>query len=212
MELLNNEGNRIMKDLTPAEIARLADVDIFDKVDQGEWYQYAKEPKAQAIVKQSAQTVQRINDVAKTDLAEATHLLQEFLPNMAADADVYFPITSIEHPQRLTIGDATFINAGLQILSAGRVTIGAHCFIGPNCQLYTPNHHPYDKELRREGWQYDSPITIGDDCWFGGSVIVLPGVTIGDNVVVGAGAVVTKDVPSNVMVAGNPARVIKTLN
>ena len=68
------------------------------------------------------------------------------------------------------------------------------------------------KELRREGWQYDSPITIGDDCWFGGSVIVLPGVTIGDNVVVGAGAVVTKDVPSNVMVAGNPARVIKTLN
>lgn len=124
-----------MKDLTPAEIARLADVDIFDKVDQGEWYQYAKEPKVQAIVKQSAQTVQRINDVAKTDLAEATHLLQEFLPNMAADADVYFPITSIEHPQRLTIGDATFINAGLQILSAGRVTIGAHCFIGPNCQL-----------------------------------------------------------------------------
>ncbi len=113
-----------MKDLTPAEIARLADVDIFDKVDQGEWYQYAKEPKVQAIVKQSAQTVQRINDVAKTDLAEATHLLQEFLPNMAADADVYFPITSIEHPQRLTIGDATFINAGLQILSAGRVTIG----------------------------------------------------------------------------------------
>lgn len=87
-----------MKDLTPTEIARLADVVIFDKVDQGEWYQYAKEPQVQAIVKQSAQTVQRINYVAKMDLAEATRLLQEVLPNMAKDADVHFPITSIEPP------------------------------------------------------------------------------------------------------------------
>lgn len=65
--------------------------------------------------------------------------------------------------------------------------------------------------LRREGWEYDAPITIGDDCWLGGSVIVLPGVTIGDNVIVGAGSIVTKDLPSNTVVAGNPARVIRKL-
>ena len=200
-----------MKTLNDSKIARLAEIDIFNKVDQGEWYQYAKEPAIQAIVKASAQRVQIINDVAKTDIEEATRLLHEFLPNLAETADVYFPITAIEHPERLTVGENSFINANLQILSAGKVTIGDNCFIGPNTQLYTPNHHPYDVALRREGWQYDLPITIGNDVWFGGSVIVLPGVTIGDNVVVGAGSVVTKDVPSNTMVAGNPARAIKDL-
>lgn len=139
----------------------------------------------------------------------AIHELHQFLPHIAQDVDIYFPITSIEHPKTFTVGARTFINANLQILSAGKVTIGKDCFIGPNCQLYTPNHHPSNPALRREGWQYDLPITIGDDCWFGGSVIVLPGVTIGDNVVIGAGSVVTKDIPSNTMAAGNPARVIK---
>lgn len=139
-----------MKPLNDSEIARLAEIDIFDKVDQGEWYQYAKEPAIQAIVKASAQRVQIINDVAKTDIEEATRLLHEFLPNLAETADVYFPITAIEHPERLTVGENSFINANLQILSAGKVTIGDNCFIGPNTQLYTPNHHPYDVALRRE--------------------------------------------------------------
>jgi maltose O-acetyltransferase len=201
-----------VKNLTPDEITRLADKPVFDKVDDGDWYQYAQEPELQAIVKKSAQMIQQINRVAETDLDESTRLLQEFVPDMADTADVYFPITAIEYPNRLSIGENTFINANLQILSAGRVTIGKNGFLGPNTQLYTPNHHPYDKELRRQGWQYDLPITIGDDVWFGGSVIVLPGVTIGNNVVVGAGSVVTKDVPDNTMVAGNPARIIKSLD
>lgn len=197
------------KKLQEPNLEALAAKNIFDKVNDGDWYQYSKEPEIQAIVKHSAQIVQQMNDVAKTDLDQATSMLREFLPNASQSADIYFPLTSIEHPTKLFIGEETFINANLQILSAGKVTIGAHCFIGPNCQLFTPNHHPSNKELRRQGWQYDGPITIGDDCWFGGSVIVLPNVTIGDNVVVGAGSVVTKDVPSNTIVAGNPARIIK---
>lgn len=193
------------------DITALADKDIFDKIADGDWYQYGKEPQLQAIVKKSAQQIQQINDIAKTDIPTAMTMLKKLIPHMAADVEIYFPIAGIEYPEMLEVGEGTFFNAGLQILSAAKVTVGKHSFIGPNCQLYTPNHHPSNKILRREGWQYDLPITIGDDCWFGGSVIVLPGVTIGDNVVVGAGSVVTKDLPSNVIAAGNPARVIRTV-
>lgn len=193
------------------DVAALAKKDIFDKVRDGDWYQYLHEPKMQEIVKTSAQTVERINDVAKTDIPRANQMLAEFLPHAQKDVEIYYPITTIEHPNRLFIGEGTFINSNLQILSAGKVTLGKHCFIGPNCQLYTPNHPINNKQLRRQGWQYDMPITIGDDCWFGGSVIVLLGVTIGDNVVVGAGSVVTKDLPSNVVAAGNPARIIRRI-
>lgn len=191
------------------DIQALAKKDIFQKAADGDWYQYGKEPAMQKIVKHSAQVVQQLNDLAKTDQPKAVEELHKFLPHMGDDVEVYFPISVIEHPNVLFIGDHSFINGNLQVLSAGKVTIGKYCFIGPNCQLYTPNHHPSNKLLRREGWQYDSPITIGDDCWFGGSVIVLPGVTIGNNVVVGAGSVVTKDLPDNVIAAGNPARIIR---
>jgi maltose O-acetyltransferase len=190
-------------------VEELLQKDVFDRIADGDWYQYSREPKVQAIVKHSAQVVQRINDMAKNDTDKANQLVHDFLPNIDASVEIYYPICSIEHPGNLYIGKDTFINANLQILSAGKVTIGKNCFIGPNCQLYTPNHHPSNVKLRREGWQYDLPITVGDDCWFGGSVIVLPGVTLGDNVVVGAGSVVTQDLPSNVVAVGNPARIVK---
>ena len=131
--------------------------------------------------------------------------------NIDASVEIYFPISSIEYPENVIIKPGTFINSGLQILSAGIVKIGKNCFIGPNCSLYTPNHHPYDKILRREGWQYDAGITIGDDCWFGGNVTVLPGVSLGDNVVVGAGSVITESFGDDAIIAGNPARIIKNL-
>jgi len=199
----------MVKKMGEPDIAALAKKEIFQKLADNDWYQYGKEPQLQAIVKHSAQVVQHINDVAKTDQPEALRLLHAFLPDLGEDVEIYFPIMGIEYPKALHVGAHSFINADLQVLSAAQVTIGEHCFIGPSCRLYTPNHHPTNKMLRREGWQYDLPITIGDDCWFGGAVIVLPGITIGNNVVVGAGSVVTKDLPDNVIAAGNPARIIR---
>ena len=197
--------------LTDDVLANLAATPIWDRIEACEWYSFAAETELHPVVTTAKQAVHQINQLAATDEMAATSALHEFLPGLAIDARVMFPIGMVEYPQRLTIGAKTFINAGLQVLSAGRVSIGANCFIGPDTKLYTPNHYVGDVTIRRQGWQYDAPITISDDVWFGGSVIVLPGVTIGSNVIVGAGSVVTKDVPNDVVVAGNPVKIIRHL-
>ena len=108
------------------------------------------------------------------------------------------------------IGDDFFANFNLTILDEARVTIGDHCFIGPNVSMYTACH-PLDANERNTLIECEEPITIGNNVWIGGGATILPGVTICDNVVIGAGSVVTKDVPSDCVVGGNPARVIKKL-
>jgi maltose O-acetyltransferase len=183
-------------------------VDIFDWIDAGGWYRFKDQPELQAEVAASRRKLVEINALPDDAAKQA---LFEFLPGMAIGVQLMLPITAIEYPSRITIGAGTFVNSGLQTLSAGRITIGRNCFLGPNINFYTPNHELYNLELRREGWQYDAPVTIGDDCWLGGSVVLLPGVTLGNNVVVGAGAVVTKSFGSNIVIAGNPAKVLREL-
>jgi len=102
------------------------------------------------------------------------------------------------------------VNYGLTALDVAPIRIGDDVQIGPHVQLLTPTH-PVDAALRRAKWEAAEPITIGDNAWLGGGVIVLPGITIGVNTVVGAGAVVTHDLPADVVAAGNPARIIRTL-
>jgi maltose O-acetyltransferase len=102
------------------------------------------------------------------------------------------------------------VNFGAVFLDAGPVTIGADVQIGPNVQLLTPAHE-MDPERRRAGWERALPVTIGDNVWLGGGVIVCPGVTIGADTVVGAGSVVTKDLPPGVLAVGSPARVVRKL-
>jgi maltose O-acetyltransferase len=96
-------------------------------------------------------------------------------------------------------------------LDAAPITVGADVQIGPNVQLLTPTHE-LDAERRRAGWEKALPVTIGDNVWLGGGVIVCPGVTIGANTVVGAGSVVTRDLPPGVLAVGNPARVVRELD
>lgn len=107
------------------------------------------------------------------------------------------------------IGKDVFINAGLTVLDTAEVVIGDRTLLGPNCQLITVGHPVDNIELRRQGWEKGQPIRIGEDCWLGAGVIVLPGVTIGDRCTVGAGAVVTRDIPADSIAVGNPARVMR---
>lgn len=107
------------------------------------------------------------------------------------------------------IGSGTFINYGCTILDTAKVQIGQRCWIAPNVQIYAATH-PVNAEERRKRC-IAKPITIGNDVWLGGSVIICPGVTIGDRAVIGAGSVVTKDIPSDVVAFGNPCKVHRTI-
>jgi len=117
---------------------------------------------------------------------------------------------TIEYPGGLSIGANVGINAGCWINARGGVTIGDDVIIGPYCIIHSANHRigELDKPVQQQGFE-EKPVYIGNNVWLGARVIVLPGVTIGDNAVVGAGAVVTKNIPPNATVAGNPARIIR---
>lgn len=116
-----------------------------------------------------------------------------------------------DYGYNIEIGENFYSNHNLVILDANKVTFGDNVFIGPNCGFYTAGH-PIDKEQRNEGLEYAKPIKVGNNVWLGGNVIVLPGVEIGDNSIIGAGSIVSKNIPSNVIAVGNPCRVIKEID
>lgn len=143
------------------------------------------------------------------DPAAAKAILAELLGSCAPDVEIRPPLY-VDYGSYITIGAGTFINFNFTALDVAPITIGSDVMMGPNVQLLTPTH-PVDPTLRKAKWEAAQPITIGDNVWLGGGVTVLPGVTIGENTVVGAGAVVTRDLPANVVAVGNPARIVREL-
>ena len=121
------------------------------------------------------------------------------------------PPLRVDYGYNITIGDGSWVNFGLTALDVAPIVIGADVLIGPNCSLYTAIH-PTEPGPRRAKWESSAPITLEDNVWLGGSVVVCPGVTIGENSIIGAGAVVTRSIPPNSVAVGNPARVIKALD
>ncbi|MFD2742240.1 MULTISPECIES: sugar O-acetyltransferase [Sphingobacterium] len=115
-----------------------------------------------------------------------------------------------DYGYNIEIGENFYANFNLTILDCALVSIGKNVLFGPNVSLFTAGH-PIHAEPRAAGWEYALPIYIGDSCWIGGNTVINAGVTIGENTVIGSGSVVTKSVPANVVAAGNPCRVIKTI-
>lgn len=115
-----------------------------------------------------------------------------------------------DYGYNIVMGDNFYSNHNCVIVDCAEVVFGDNVFIGPNCGFYTAEH-PVDAETRNQGLESARPIKIGSDVWIGGNVTVLPGVTIGDNVVIGAGSVVTKDIPSGCVAVGNPCKPIKKI-
>ena len=134
-------------------------------------------------------------------------LLSELLGEVGADVEVRPPLY-VDYGYQTSIGPRTFVNFGAVFLDVARISVGADGQIGPYVQLLTATH-PIEPEARRARWEAAEPITIGDNVWLGGGVIVCPGVAIGDDCVVGAGSVVTRDLPPGVVAIGNPARVLR---
>jgi len=141
---------------------------------------------------------------------ERRRLLGQLLKSVGEGTDIRPPLY-VDYGAHITVGAETFINFGLVALDVATISIGDDVQMGPNVQLLTPTH-PIEAELRRDKWEAAKPIVVGNNVWLGGGVIVLGGVTIGENTVVGAGSVVTRNLPANVVAVGNPARVIRVLD
>lgn len=134
---------------------------------------------------------------------------RDLFPHVA-EGTLIRPPFFCDYGYNLYMGEGGFVNYNCVMLDGAPIRIGKHVLIGPAVQIYT-FIHPMDYRQRREPVEACRPVTIGDDCWIGGGAVICPGVTIGDRTVIGAGSVVTKDVPSDVVVAGNPTRILRRL-
>ena len=152
--------------------------------------------------------MERFNGSPAADPGLRRRLLEDLLGDFGEGAEIRPPMYC-DYGYQIHIGARTFVNFGLMALDVARIVIGDDVQIGPNVQLLTPTH-PTDAELRRAKWEAAEPITIGDNAWLGGGAIVLAGVIVGENAIVAAGAIVTRDVPPNTVVMGNPARVVRS--
>lgn len=169
----------------------------------------ADDPELEELAAVSGDFQDAYNATGSRDHAERFRLLTEWLGGVG-EGTVIRPPFLADYGRFTTIGARTFANFGLIALDVAPITIGDDVQIGPNVQLLTPTH-PVDPEPRRAKWEAAKPITIGDNVWLGGGVIVCPGVTIGADTVVGAGSVVLRDLPAGVLAVGSPARVVRTL-
>lgn len=160
----------------------------------------------------------------REECADKTYELNQLRPSRTAEREALirslfgktkgnFTIVSpfyCDYGYNIEIGENFFANMNCVILDGAKVSFGDNVFIAPNCGFYTAGH-PLDVERRNQGLEYAYPITVGNNVWIGANVSVLPGVSIGDNSVIGAGSVVTRSIPANVLAAGNPCRVIREI-
>lgn len=179
-----------------------------EKMLAGELYQ-ASDPELVRDSARCAELMGQYNASKATEGDRRQQLLQQMLARVG-EGTVIRPPLYLDYGYGTSIGSRTFINYGVVILDVGPVSIGDDVQIGPNVQLLTATH-PMEAGLRCAGWESQKPITVGNRVWLGGGVIVCPGITIGDEAVIGAGSVVTRDVPPRVFAAGNPCRVVREL-
>lgn len=154
--------------------------------------------------------IKALNDSSEDNPAERNRILQQLLPHAGSGLWIQPPFYC-DYGSNIKIGEKVFFNFNCVVLDVTWITIGDRTLFGPNVQIYTATH-PMDHKERASGLEYAKPINIGSDVWVGGSVVICPGVTIGDRSVIGAGSVVTKDIPADVFAAGNPCRVIRLLS
>jgi len=163
-------------------------------------------------IRRTREILRRYN-TSSEDPALRKRILEELFDQPFAADD----LINIEPPfycdfgLNITIGKNFFANFDCVILDCGPVTIGDDVWFGPKVQIYTPSH-PIDPGLRRKRIEFTRPVVIGNTVWIGGGAIVLPGVTIGENSVIGAGSVVTHDIPANVVAAGNPCQILREIS
>lgn len=151
------------------------------------------------------------NATRPTELDKREALLKEMFAEIGEGCYIEPPFHANWGGHHVHFGNNVYANFNLTMVDDTHIYVGDCTMFGPNVTVATAGH-PIDPELRAKAYQYNMPVHIGKNCWLGAGVIVLPGVTIGDNTVIGAGSVVTKDIPANVVAVGNPCRVLREIN
>ena len=180
-----------------------------EKMELGLWYDanYDEELLQQRLIAENL--CFDLNNTRPGDMETRKAILKKLIPDLGESCSIMSPFFT-DYGTYCHIGESTSINHNAYLMDGGGITIGSHCFIGPNCGMYTATHAAL-AEQRNQGLEKALPIVIGDNCWLGGGVTVLPGVTIGANTIIGAGSVVTKNIPDNVIAVGNPCRVLRSV-
>ena len=181
-----------------------------DKMHTGELYL----PGDLEIMKEQQICLDKLYDYNMTRPTESEkrqELLKEMFAEIGEDCYIEPPFHANWGGKHVHFGKCVYANFNFTAVDDTHIYVGDYTMFGPNVILATAGH-PILPELRQEAYQYNMPVHIGKNCWLGAGVIVLPGVTIGDNTVIGAGSVVTKDIPSNVVAVGNPCRVLREIN
>ncbi|MCD8387689.1 MAG: sugar O-acetyltransferase [Bacteroidales bacterium] len=186
----------------------LQDTDIWREMLSGNPYN-AIDPQLLAALSHMRDRVAEFNAYVPTDTEMQLEWLRKYLGSIGENVTINQPFRC-DYGANIYIGDNTVINFNMTILDEGEVRIGSNVYIGPNCSIYTPCH-PLDPEERNQGIEWSLPVTIGDNCWLGGNVVICPGVTIGEGCTIGAGSVVVSDIPTRSVAVGNPCKVIKKI-
>lgn len=160
--------------------------------------------------REAARKLTRVyNGTIETDAHTRRALLKQLFGFIGGSIQIE-PSFRCDYGYNIYVGDHFYANFDCVILDVCKVSIGKNCLLGPGVHIYTACH-PLNAEERRSGAEYGKPVTIGENVWIGGRAVINPGVAIGNNAVIASGAVVTRDVPADAVVGGNPARVIKIL-
>lgn len=179
----------------------------YEKMRSQELY-YFSDPEIHASLVHAKKVCARLRSMTICD-EDYRQVIEELIPGIPQSTTICPPF-HCDHGTGIILGENVFMNYDCIMLDGGYIRIGKHTLVGPHCQFYTPQH-PMDYVERREEKETAYPITIGEDCWLGGNVVVCPGVTIGNRCIIAAGSVVTKDIPDDSLAAGVPAVVKRSL-
>lgn len=181
----------------------------FEKMQLGMWYDANNDSQliGQRVV--AKELCFDLNHISPSNGEARITVIEKLLGYRPDNIELISPFMC-DYGKNIKIGKNVFINSNCYFMDCGEITIGDHVFIGPSCGLYTAIH-PMEFKMRNQGLEKALPITIGNNVWLGGNVVILPGVSIGDGCVIGAGSVVTKDIDANSLAYGNPCKVIKKI-
>lgn len=181
-----------------------------DKLHTGELYL----PTDSSIMEEQLKRLDKLrifNDMPPSNVEGRFAMMKELFAEVGEGCYIESPFYSNFGGGHIHFGKNVYCNFGVTMVDDTHIYIGDYIMFGPNVTVATAGH-PILPELRQKGYQYNMPVHIGKNCWIGAGALIMPGITIGDNVVIGAGSVVTKDLPSNVIAVGNPCKVLREVN